>query len=98
MSLLVYECQRADHGHEIRQFGEVARCLREYYNDRQELALLIGNINIGDVNLDGLIIKNDAIIILELKDRSGEIVARINGDWTCDGEIVKGGSNKTVFE
>ena len=98
MSLLVYECQRADYGHEIRQFGEVARCLREYYNDRQELALLIGNINIGNVNLDGLIIKNDAIIILELKDRSGEIVARINGDWTCDGEIVKGGSNKTVFE
>ena len=98
MSLLVYECQRADHGHEIRQFGEVARCLREYYDDRQELALLVGNINIGNVNLDGLIIKDDAIIILELKDRSGEITARINGDWTCDGEIVKGGSNKTVFE
>ena len=99
MGLIVYECQRADHGHEIRQFGEVARKLREYYDDRQELALLVGNINIGNINLDGLIIKNDAIIILELKDRSGTIVARINGDWTCDGEIIKGGgSGKTVFE
>ena len=99
MSLLVYECQRADHGHEIRQFGEVARKLREYYDDSPELALLIGNVNIGNINLDGLIIKSDAVVILELKDRAGEIVARINGDWTCDGEIIKGGgSNKTVFD
>ena len=99
MSLLVYECQRADHGHEIRQFGEIARNLREYYDDRKELALLVGNINIGKINLDGLIIKHDAIIILEMKDRSGSVVARNNGDWTCDSEIIKGGgSGKSVFE
>ena len=98
MSLIVYECQRADHGHEIREFEGVVRSLRNYYEGRKELALVIGNVNVGNVELDGIIVKEDAIIILELKDHSGRIVARMNGDWTCDGEVVRGGSNKTVFE
>ena len=98
MSLLVYECQRADHAHEIREFEGVVRSLRNYYEGRKELALVIGNVNIGNVELDGIIVKEDAIIILELKDHSGRIVARMNGEWTCDGEVVRGGSNKTVFE
>ena len=98
MSLLVYECQRADHAHEIREFEGVVRSLRNYYEGRKELALVIGNVNIGNVELDGIIVKEDAIIILELKDHSGRIVARMNGEWTCDSEVVRGGSNKTVFE
>ena len=98
MSLLVYECQRADHAHEIREFEGVVRSLRNYYEGRKELALVIGNVKVGNVELDGIIVKEDAIIILELKDHAGKIVARMNGEWTCDGEVVRGGSNKTVFE
>lgn len=98
MSLLVYECQRADHAHEIREFEGVVRSLRNYYEGRKELALVIGNVKVGNVELDGIVVKEDAIIILELKDHSGKIVARMNGEWTCDGEVVRGGSNKTVFE
>lgn len=98
MGLVVYECQRADHAHEIREFEGVARALRAYYDGRKELALLIGNVNVGNVELDGIIVKEDAIVILELKDHAGTIVARMNGHWTCDGEIIRGGSNKTVFE
>lgn len=98
MGLIVYECQRADHGHEIREFEGVVRSLRNYYDGRRELALVIGNVNVGNVELDGIIVKEDAIIILELKDHSGSVVARMNGHWTCDGEVVRGGSNKTVFE
>ena len=47
----------------------------------------------------GLIIKNDAIIIVEFKDYEGSLVARQNGDWTCDGKAIKGGNGgKSVFE
>lgn len=61
--------------------------------------MLIGNLNIGEANLDGLIIKNDAIIIVECKDYEGNIFARQNGDWTCDGKVIKGGNGgKSVFE
>ncbi len=99
MSLLVYECKRADHAHEIRQFGAAAQVLYDYFDGRDETALFIGNVNIGDANLDGLIIKNDAVIIVEFKDYDGNIIARQNGNWTCDGKVIKGGAgSKTVFE
>ena len=99
MSLITYECQRAGHVHEIRQFGQIAQSLYDYFDGRDETALLIGNLNIGEANFDGLIIKNDAIIIVECKDYEGNIFARQNGDWTCDGKVIKGGNGgKSVFE
>lgn len=99
MSLLVYECQRADHGHEIRQFGAAAQSLYDYFEGRDELALFIGNVNIGEANLDGLIVKRDAIIIVEFKDYEGSLMARQNGQWTCDGKEIKGGAGgKSVFD
>jgi hypothetical protein len=99
MSLIVYECQRAGHGHEIRQFGKAAQSLYDYFDGRDETALLIGNVNVGEANLDGLIIKNDAIIIVEFKDYEGDLIARQNGDWTCNGKSIKGGNGgKSVFE
>lgn len=99
MGLIVYECQRAGHVHEIRQFGHAAQSLYDYFDGRDETALFIGNINIGEANLDGLIIKNDAIIIVEFKDYEGNLIARQNGDWTCDGKAIKGGNGgKSVDE
>ena len=99
MSLIVYECQRADHGHEIRQFETACKSLYEYFDGRDETAVFIGNVNIGEANLDGLIIKNDAIIIVEFKDYEGDLVARQNGNWTCNGKPIKGGNGgKSVFE
>jgi superfamily I DNA/RNA helicase len=99
MSLIVYECQLADHGHEIRQFSYAAQSLYDYFDGRDETALFIGNVNVGEANLDGLIVKSDAIIIVEFKDYEGGLVARQNGDWTCDGKAIKGGSGgKSVFE
>ena len=52
MSLIVYECQRAGHGHEIRQFSAAAQSLYDYFDGRDETALFIGNVNVGEANLD----------------------------------------------
>lgn len=99
MSLVTYLCQRAEHKHEIDQFYETARAFYEYFKDRHETAVFIGNVNVGKVNLDGLLIKEDAIIIVEFKSYEGKIVATQNGHWTCNNDIIEGGgSNKTVFQ
>lgn len=99
MSLIVYECQRAGHAHEIRQFGAAAQSLYDYFDGRDETTLFIGNVNIGEANLDGLIIKNDAVIIVEFKDYEGDVIARQNGEWVCGNKTIKGGAGgKTVFE
>ncbi|MBR5347161.1 MAG: NERD domain-containing protein, partial [Deltaproteobacteria bacterium] len=102
MSLLVYECGRPEHGHEIRQWTAIKQSLYDYYQGRDELALLIINYNVSDVALDGLLLKEDAVILMELKDRSGTVTARQNGEWECDDDsmhpIIHGGNGKTVFE
>ena len=38
MSLIVYACQRAGHGHEIRQFSAAAQSLYDYFDGRDETA------------------------------------------------------------
>ncbi|MBO4316661.1 MAG: ATP-binding domain-containing protein [Mailhella sp.] len=102
MGLIVYECGRPDHGHEIRQWTAIKQSLYDYYQGRDELALLIISYNVSDVALDGLLLKEDAVILMELKDRSGTMTARQNGEWECDDDpmhpIIHGGSGKTVFE
>lgn len=99
MSLIAYECLRAGHAHENRQFSRAAQSLYDYFDGRDELAVLVGNINLGEANLDGLIVKNDAIIIVEFKDYEGDLHASMNGPWICNGQPIKGGaSGKTVYE
>ncbi len=98
MPLIVYECPRYECQHENRQFIRAVRSLHNYFSGREDLGVFIGNINIGNA-LDGLIIKNDGLIIVEFKDFSGSLMARQNGEWTCDHLLIHGGANnKTVFQ
>lgn len=59
--------------------------------------MFVGNYNIG-CELDALFIKKDAIISIEFKNYCGKVVANENGEWTCDGKTIKGGSRKTVLQ
>ena len=59
--------------------------------------MFVGNYNIG-CELDALFIKKDAIISIEFKNYGGKVVANENGEWTCDGKNIKGGSRKTVLQ
>lgn len=45
-----------------------------------------------------MFIKKDAIISIEFKNYGGKVVANENGEWTCDGKNIKGGSRKTVLQ
>lgn len=105
MSLITYEFNRADNAGEISQFRATLPILQEHYQGRNELVLyLSGKLNINGVDIDGLIIKDDAIVLVEFKNYSGNIKAQANGDWFHDAERINGGakkkdgSSKTVFE
>lgn len=105
MSLITYEFNRADNAGEISQFRATLPILQEHYQGRNELVLyLSGKLNINGVDVDGLIIKEDAIVLLEFKNYAGNIKAQANGDWFHDTERINGGakkkdgSSKTVFE
>lgn len=105
MSLITYEFNRADNAGEISQFRATLPILQEHYQGRNELVLyLSGKLNINGVDVDGLIFKEDAIVLVEFKNYSGKIKAQANGDWFHDSERINGGSkkkdgsSKTVFE
>ncbi len=105
MSLITYEFKSADNSGEIHQFHATLPTLQKHYQGRNEVVLyLSGRLNINGVDVDGLIIKKDAIVLIEFKNYSGAIKAQANGDWFCGEERINGGAkkkdgtDKTVFE
>lgn len=99
MPLLVYRPRNYDQTHEREEFRNLCVQLKErYFASPDEMCIFIGNYNIGDVELDGIIIKNEGIVVLEFKDYGGSITASENGDWiSVENDvrsIVKGGSGR----
>ena len=99
MGLLVYQFAPYRTTHEREQFRILCTSLRDFYSKSDEWCIFLSNYNIFDSELDGLIIKQDAIICVEFKKYGGEITAVDNGQWTTsDGTVIKGGSGKTVYQ
>ena len=99
MSLLVYKFSDYEHTAEREQYRSLCKQLKAYYENRDEICIFIANYNIYDCELDGMIIKQDAIMAVEFKNFGGTITAVENGHWKAsDGTIVKGGSRKSVYQ
>lgn len=99
MPLLVYRPRNFDQTHEREEFRNLCTLLMERYAAApDEMCIFIGNYNIGDVELDGIIIKNEGVAIVEFKDYGGTITAVENGDWVSEEggqkRVIKGGSGR----
>lgn len=95
--LLTFRVGNFDTTAEREQFRFLCEQLKTHYEDSNEFCVFAGNYNIG-CELDALFIKKDAIISIEFKNYGGNVVANENGEWTCNGKIIKGGSRKTVLQ
>lgn len=99
MGLLVYKISDYAHTAEREQYRTVCKLLHSKYSGTDELCIFVANWNIYDSELDGLIIKQDAIIGVEFKNYGGKITATDNGDWkTNEGVVVKGGVRKSPYK
>lgn len=99
MSFIAFKISDYEHTAEREQYRTICKLLRSKYEASDELCIFIANYNIFDCELDGILIKSDAIISIEFKNYGGEIRAVENGHWTLiDGTIIKGGSRKTVYQ
>ncbi|MBQ0163774.1 MAG: NERD domain-containing protein [Bacteroidales bacterium] len=99
MALLVYKFSDYEHTAEREQYRTLCKQLKAYYENRDEICIFIANYNLYDCELDGMIIKQDAIMAVEFKNFGGTITAVDNGHWKAkDGTIVKGGSRKSVYQ
>jgi hypothetical protein len=99
MGLLVYKFSEYNHTAEREQYRNLCKQLYAHYASSTELCIFIANYNIFDSELDGIIIKQDAIICVEFKNYGGVVIAVDNGNWKLDdGTIIKGGSRKSVYQ
>ncbi len=99
MSFIAFKISDYEHTAEREQYRTICNLLRSKYEANDELCLFIANYNIFDCELDGILIKSDAIISIEFKNYGGGIRAVENGHWTtADGSIIKGGSRKSVYQ
>ena len=95
--LLAFRVGNFDTTAEREQFRFLCEQLKVHYEDSNEFCVFAGNYNIG-CELDALFIKKDAIIVIEFKNYGGKVIANENGEWTCNGKTIKGGSRKTVLQ
>lgn len=100
MPLTTYLNKRFEYSHEMHGFQFLIDKLPEIIPEDEDWAL-VGNFSTGNDN-DALLIKNDAIILIEMKQYFGVLLsANENGDWLIDtienGKakqlIVKGGAS-----
>ncbi len=95
--LLAFRVGNFDTTAEREQFRFLCEQLKAHYEDSNEFCVFAGNYNIG-CELDALFIKKDAVIVIEFKNYGGKVIANENGEWTCNGKAIKGGSRKTVLQ
>lgn len=95
--LLAFRVGNYNNTAEREQFRFLCGQLKAHYENLEDFCVFVGNYNIG-CELDALFIKKDAIISIEFKNYCGKVVANENGEWTCDGKTIKGGSRKTVLQ
>lgn len=100
MGLKIFKIEEFDYTHERQQFRNLCDVLTEKFKDTDDHNLLFANINFNGTPLDALLIKKDAIVVIEMKHYGGSVKAAENGDWHLgDGTIVKGGgSGKNPFQ
>lgn len=99
MSFIAFKISDYDHTAEREQYRAICNMLKSKYENSDELCIFIANYNIFDCELDGLVIKSDALIGIEFKNYGGSITAVENGHWKLsDGTVIKGGSNKSVYQ
>lgn len=99
MALLVYKFSDYEHTAEREQYRAICKQLKSLYAENEGLCIFIANYNIYDCELDGILIKNDAIMCVEFKNYGGNVIAVDNGNWKLsDGTIIKGGSRKSVYQ
>lgn len=92
----VFWNNKFENTHENEQMEELIEKLQEYYTAHpDENAALIIGVKYKNIDLDGLLIRTDAIVIIELKNYGGKISIGKDEKWYANNIEVKGGSQPT---
>ncbi|WP_129671716.1 nuclease-related domain-containing protein [Candidatus Chloroploca sp. Khr17] len=81
MAVQVWIGEKPEHPNERRVIMALANALHQM----EGLYLILSNFSVGGRTIDLVIIKHDAIFILELKQCDGRVIGSVNGPWFVEG-------------
>lgn len=98
MTFKAFRGSAFNHSHENKAFNDLHDLLQQYWSEQGEPLYLFGNFFVGGKELDALIIKRNAIIVIDFKNYGGKVKFSENNRWTCDGVPVKGGNSINPYQ
>ncbi len=99
MALKAFRGRPFEHTHENRAFNDLFDALLQHCIATGQDWYLIGNFFVGSRELDAMVIKPNALIIIDFKEFSGDLQFSEEGPWlissaeTGDSVTVKGGAS-----
>jgi len=75
--------------HEVEQFNNILSIIEENKNNLGDFVVIFGNVFIEGEEIDALIFKENAVIVIEMKSWAGKIEGNENGKWKVNGEETK---------
>jgi hypothetical protein len=98
MTFKAYRSGQFEHAHENIAFNHLHDLLERQWRDQDEPLYLFGNFFAGGTEFDALILKRNAVIVIDLKDYGGNLVFSENGRWKIDGTVVRGGTQTNPYQ
>ena len=77
--------------HENRFWNKLIVELKAHYEFKNEQFLIAGNFIIDGKQIDAIVIKQDAIIVIDFKDYGGNLEISENGSWFASGVSINSG-------
>lgn len=96
MTLDVYMGSRFVRSHENEAFYNLKQIITKEMDD--QYSILIGNFSCAGCELDALLIKRDAIIIIDFKNYGGRIRFSENGYWKNEKTVIMGGVSINPYQ
>lgn len=97
MAFKAFRGDSFNHSHENHAFNILYDKLKAEWQDRDEQLYLFGNFFVAGKEFDALIVKSNAIIVIDFKNFGGRVTFSENGTWYCDDTVVKGGNSRNPF-
>lgn len=98
MAFKAFRGSAFNHSHENKAFNDLHDLLEQYCSEQDHSLYLFGNFFVNGRELDALIIKRNAIIVIDFKNYGGEVKFSENNRWTCDNIPVKGGNSINPYQ
>lgn len=97
MAFKAYRPVASNHTHENLAFNVLYDILEANWAEREGALHLIGNVFVDGQEVDAIILKSNAIIVIDFKNYGGDLSFSENDSWKINGVTVKGGAKRNPF-